>query len=46
MRDGDHSQPGTQFAAWKVTEDRLHRIYFPANFLNLVTTPILPIEQL
>ena len=42
MRGGDHSYPGVQLAAWNVTEDQLH----PANFLKLVTTPILPVGQL
>ena len=46
MRGEDHSYPGVQLTAWNVTEDRLHHRYFPANFLKLVTTPILPAEQL
>ena len=29
MRDGDRSYPGVQLAAWNVTEDQLHRRYFP-----------------
>ena len=31
-----------QLAAWNITEVRLHNIYFPVNFLKLVTTTILP----
>ena len=46
MGGGNHSYPGVQLAVWNVTEDRLHDIYFPANCLKLVTTPILPVEQL
>ena len=46
MRGGDNSYLGLHLAAWNVTEDRLHRRYFPANFLKLVTTPILPVGQL
>ena len=46
MRDGHHFYPGVQLVASNVTEDRLHHRYAPANFLELVTTPILPFEQL
>ena len=46
MRDGDHSQPGVQLVVENFTEGRLDHIYFPVNFLKLVTTPILPVEQL
>ena len=46
MDGGDCSYPGVQLPAWKVPQERLHRIYFPANFLKLVTTPNLFVEQL
>ena len=46
MGGGEHSYPGVQLATWNVTEDQLNRRYFPANFLKLVTTPILPVRQL
>ena len=46
MRDEDHSYPGVQLAAWNVTEDQLHRNYFPENTLKLVTSPIVPVGQL
>ena len=46
MRGVDHFYPGVQFAAWSVTEDRLHQRYFPVNFLKLVATPILPVGEL
>ena len=52
MRGGqDHSYPGVQLVAWKITKDRLfdfstQDIYFPENFLKFFTTPTLPVEQL
>ena len=46
MRGGDYSYPGVQLEAWNITEDRLHRRYFPANFFKLVTTPVLLVGQL
>ena len=46
MRGEYHSYQGVQLAAWTVTEDRLHHRYFPTNLFKLVTTPILPVEQL
>ena len=46
MRDGNRSYPGVHLAVWNVTEDQLSHIYFPANFLKFVTTPILPVAQL
>ena len=42
MLGEDHFYPGVQLEAWNVTEDR----YFPGNFLELVTTKILPVGQL
>ena len=35
-----------QLLAWNFAEDRLHHKYSPANFLRLVTTPMLPVGQL
>ena len=46
MRSGDHSYPGVQLASWNVTEETLHQIYFPASYFKLLTTSILPVEQL
>ena len=46
MHGGDHSYPGVQLAAWNVTKEKLHQIYFPATYLKLLTTSILPVGQL
>ena len=46
MRGRDHSYPGVQLAAWNVTEEKLHQIYFPATYLKLLTISILPVGQL
>ena len=51
MRGRDHSYPGVQLVALKITEDRLFDFsiedrYFPANFVKFFTTPTQPVEQL
>ena len=46
MRGRDHSYPGVQLAAWNVTEEKFHQIYFPATYLKLLTISILPVGQL
>ena len=46
MRDGDYSYPGMQLTISNVTEDRIYRRYFRANFLKLLRTSILPEGQL
>ena len=46
MCGGDHSYPGVQLAAWNVTEEKLHQRYYSANYLQLLTTFILPVGQL
>ena len=45
MRGGDHSYPGAQLAAWNVTKEKLHQIYFPTTYLKLPTTFILLVGQ-
>ena len=45
MRSGGHSDPRVQLAAWNVTEDILNHKYFPTDFFQLITTPILPVGQ-
>ena len=46
MRGGDHSYPGVQLAAWNVTIEKLHQIYFLATYLKLLATSILPVGRL
>ena len=46
MREGDHSYPGEQLAAWNATKEKPHQIYFPATYLKLFITSILPAGQL
>ena len=46
MHGGDHSYLGEQLAPWNVTKEKLHQIYFPATYLKLLTTSILPVGQL
>ena len=46
MSGGHHSYPGVQLAVWNVTEEKLHQKYFPATYLKLLTTSILPVGQL
>ena len=46
MRGGDHPYPGVQLAAWHGTEEKLHQRHFPATYLKLLTTSILPVGQL
>ena len=46
MHGGDHSYPGVLLAPWNVTKEKLHQIYFPATYLKLLTTSILPVGQL
>ena len=38
----DHSYPRVQLAAWNVTEEKLHQIYFPVTYLKFLTTSIYP----
>ena len=45
MSGGDHSYPGVQLAAWKVTEDRLYHRFFPVNFLKLLTILSYPSDN-
>ena len=45
MHGGDHSYPGVQLAAWNVTKEKLHQIYFRATYLKLLTTSTLPVGQ-
>ena len=46
LRGGVHSYPHVQFAAWKVNKEKLHQRYFPATYLKLFTTSILPDQLL
>ena len=46
MCGGDHSYPGVQLAAWKVTIEKLHKTYFPATYLKLLATSFLPAGRL
>ena len=46
MCGGDHSHPGVQLAAWNANREKLHPRYFLATYLKLLTTSILPLEQL
>ena len=46
MRGGDHSYPGVQLAAWNITKEKVPQIHFPATYLKLLTTSILPVGQL
>ena len=46
MRGEDHSYPGIHLAAWNVTKEKLHQRYFPATYLKLLATSILPVGQL
>ena len=46
MHGGDHSYPGVQLAAWNVTKEKLHQIYFHATYMKLLTNSILPVGQL
>ena len=46
MRGGDHSNSGVQLAAWNVTKENLHQRYFPATYLKLLVTSIVPVGQL
>ena len=46
MCEGDHSHPGEQLAAWNATKEKPHQIYFPATYLKLFITSILPAGQL
>ena len=46
MHSEDHYYQGVQLAAWNVTKEKLHQICFPATYLKLLTTFILPVGQL
>ena len=46
MYGTDHSYPGVQLAAWNVTEEKLHQRYYSENYLQLLTTFVLPVGQL
>ena len=46
MHGGDYPYPGVQPAAWNVTKGKLHQIYFPATYLKILKTSILPVGQL
>ena len=46
MCGGDHSYPGIQLAAWNVTIEKLHQIYFIAIYLKLLPISILPMGRL
>ena len=46
MRGGDHSYPGVQLAAWNVTIEKLHQIFFLVTYLELLATSILPVGRL
>ena len=46
MHGGDHSYSGVQLAAWNVTKEKLHQIYFPTIYVKLLTTSILPVGQM
>ena len=41
MRGGDHYYPGVQFAAWNVTEEKVHQRYFPAIFFYIIGTSVM-----
>ena len=43
MRREEHSHPGIQFAAWNVIKDTLPHRCFPASFVKLEKTSILPV---
>ena len=45
MHGGGHSYLGVQLAVWDVTKEWLHQTYFPATYLKLLTTSILPVGQ-
>ena len=36
------SYTGIQFAAWNITEEKFHQRYFPATYLKLLKTSIIP----
>ena len=38
--------PGAQLAAWNVTKEKLHQIYFLATYLKLLATSTLPVGRL
>ena len=46
MHGGDDSYSAVQLAAWNVIKEKLHQIYFPATYMKLLTTSILPVGQL
>ena len=46
MRGGDHSYPDVQLAAWNVTREKIHQIYFLVIYLKLLETSILPVRRL
>ena len=43
MRGRDHSCSGVQLATWDVTKEKFHQKYFPATYLTLLTTSMLPV---
>ena len=46
MRCGDHSYPGVQLAAWNVTKEKLHQIYFLVTYLKLLAASMIPVGRL
>ena len=46
MHGRGHSDPDLHLAAWNVTKEKLHQVYFLATYLKLLTTSILPMRQL
>ena len=46
MHGGGHDYSGVQLAAWNITKEKPHQIYFPATYLKLLTTSILTVRQL
>ena len=46
MPGRDYSYSGVQLAAWNVTIEKLHQIYFLVTYLKLLATSILHAGQL
>ena len=46
MRGEDRFYPGVQLVTWNLTQEKLHRMYFLATYLKLLTTSILTVGQL
>ena len=46
MCRGDHTYSGVQLEAWNFSEEKLHRIFFCATYLKLLTTSIQSVGEL